>query len=764
MNFIIFACKLFFHDSRLAIIMTNQVSNLTNHMRFNTSKFNNIIPKHYLLLIYLFLGTFLNPLYAIDGISILASRDLLESTLVQSSVDDCIKLLEAACDCTVKINDRNQEILLELPDLDVQAAAPKSTLAQTVTYPYLDYPEHSYTWVSERKGKQIHLMLSTQSIQGISYGLYGLLQEQLWFAFYHPKASAYPDLRYWPLTENFTWTARPRFDKKGFHLHTMHPLELTEALLDPSTPDGVALIKEYINWLARNQQNYFEFNLLETENLAAWVQYIKPAVEYAQSRGILVGVDLSLHMTQQKAFMLYENIPNNWKGAKEQIKQNLATLFAIKWDVIAMEASTTEFTAGNLKRVQELRLFVTDLVVNTYGATLAGREHVVKKEEMLGKSVQQDTLSKAQKDLDANRATFIHTVMFYGLTDKKAPVYQNENLLHMLDLLQEEQQVRETWYYPESAYWITFDNSVPMLLLPYLEARLADIMLMDSLNVAGHLTFSSGWEWGHWLIDWSIARWSWEHSFNGRVIIPNATQCLATLFENGTVVNELKALADLQQDYIKDRELIRYMVAQTVTDELPLGLSLELHPQPHKSYRWLRKKANEDDLLILRQIAIDPLLEFSQACEPHLLTLQDQRDLLPNHQRLLLDELINGLEITSLRARHRAQTLSFLSTKRQHELNRSRNDVDSTHLQAAIATRQLAQQLVEQQEQLYRYPIPNIARKLPNGGSTSYDFGYLYPTHNLHFWHREEQQLVQDKYGPFFMSIWDVPRILGLVD
>ena len=45
--------------------------------------------------------------------------------------------------------------------------------------------------------------------------------------------------------------------------------------------------------------------------------------------------------------------------------------------------------------------------------------------------------------------------MFYNSFEENAPVYRNRNLRHMLDLLLNEKQKRETWYYPESAYWIT---------------------------------------------------------------------------------------------------------------------------------------------------------------------------------------------------------------------------------------------------------------------------------------------------------------------
>ena len=703
--------------------------------------------------------------YGINGISILASRSLLENRLVQKSVDDCVILLKKACQCEVKINDRSQEILLFLPDIDTNNVASYSTYAnKRLAYPMIDYPVHEYTWTSKRVQQQIHLELSTPSFLGVSFGLYGLLQEQLWFSFYHTKETIIPDLKFWPLTENFSWTATPRFGKKGFHLHTMHPLELTEPLLNPSCPNGIQQIKEYIDWLVRNQQNYFEFNLLKQEDLEHWVQYIKPAVDYAHSRGILVGLDLSLHMTQQKAFMLYKNFPASFQSAKQQIAKNLEILFICPWDVIAMEASTTEFTQGNASKVQELQLYVTDLIKNKHHAHLAGRQHVVKQDKMLSKATSTDSLTPTQQALDANRATFIHTVMFYGLVDKKAPVYENENLLHLLDLLQEEQKVRETWYYPESAYWITFDNSVPMLLTPYLETRLADILLMDSLNVEGHLTFSSGWEWGYWLIDWSIARWSWEHTFNERVIQPRPTQFLADIFQNQAIVDHLNTLNRLQTNYIKEQELIRYMVAQTVTDELPDFLALELHPRPEKSYRWMRKKANKDDIRILHKKAIDPLLEFATLSDAIITDLSSNKYLLSPAQNKLLQELTYGLSITSLRAKHKAHTLSFLLGKRQEMLDKESLPNLQDYIEQAQTIRLEAQALVNKQEQHYRYPLEYIARPIDHGGSTAYDFGYLYPVSNLHFWKREEEQIIQNKYGPFFMSIWDVPRILGIVD
>lgn len=137
---------------------------------------------------------------------------------------------------------------------------------------------------------------------GIVYGLYGFLQEKLGFRFYHPKNTYIPEYTHWTLPGEFTFTGKPRFDKRGFHLHTMHPMELTEQL--HSSMDGTAIddVKEYIDWLVRTGQNVMQFWLLRTVDRATWTSYATEYVNYAKSRGVLVGTVISLSTLQQKRF------------------------------------------------------------------------------------------------------------------------------------------------------------------------------------------------------------------------------------------------------------------------------------------------------------------------------------------------------------------------------------------------------------------------------------------------------------------------------
>jgi len=446
-------------------------------------------------------------------VSIIAPPGLMDTSITAASIADVQQLLGQACGCRVSLNDPSAKVLIKLPSINRDSASRLNSFAQKATYPYRNFPAHNYTWsIKKISGHQVY-ELSASSWQGVSFGLYGLLQEHLGFRFYHPRESVIPHWTAgWPAEErDMTFSGDPLFDKKGFHLHTQHPLELTEQLLDQNSPNALADIRQYIDWLVRNGQNYFEFCLLNDIDRKLWPAHAKAFVDYAHSRGILAGADISLHMIQQKSFQLYSGPVNQ----KKQIEKNLEWLLQAHWDYLSMEFSTAEFIAGNASKKTELRQYIISWLAEHSQTKLTGRQHVVKHVNEVSTEHKNTNLDQAALALDKQRGVLVHTVMFYDMTEPNAPVYENKNQRHQFEFLLDQMKERETWYYPESAYWITFDNSVPMFLLPYLSARLSDIDTCVKYGVPGHLTFSSGWEWGYWLFDWSIARWSWQYSYDG---------------------------------------------------------------------------------------------------------------------------------------------------------------------------------------------------------------------------------------------------------
>ncbi len=693
----------------------------------------------------LLLLVFSTTLQAEISISVNPPTALLQQPVTSHAISDAQQLLSNACQCKVSQNNANAAIQI---NFELPTQKPFAGIQNTIRndIPYFDYPNTEFKWKSRQDGQQITLRLSSPSYEGIASGMYALLQEKIGFRFYHPRETVIPTIDVWPLSANWEWQANPRFVKRGFHIHTMHPLELTEPLLDEDYPKGDEIVREYINWLVRNGQNYFEFNLLNSVALERWRPYAKKWVDYGHDRGVIMGLDISLNMIQQKAYQLYVKKPKSFKSKEKQIISNLNQLKIVGFDVFNIELSSTEYTSGNSSKRYQLVDKILEWAREN-DKKIMGRAHIVKKgDAVLNYS------GATSKSKDSDRGVMIHTVMFYGLHEDKAPCYGNENLKHMHTLMKQEQQQRETWYFPESAYWVSFDNSVPMTLLPYLSSRHKDIEITEQAGIEGHLTFSSGWEWGYWLFDWSIARWSWDYQEPA-----HPTDAIHHLFEHKGIQQSLKQLHDLQDHYFKEKELIRYLAAQSVMDEVPKSLSREFQPRPHWRYDYLFRNASKAELNELTEKAIGPLGDFIEA---YGAVLKDFRQQI-NGQQPLLEELYDGLEITLLRAKHRKACLESIKARRLARIEGQKSDKTYLDLlKTATTARQEALLIVHKREAAYRYNVKELSTK--RKGHTAYHFGYLFPVHKLHFWEREEEQIKENKWGFLYKNIWNIGRIIGV--
>ncbi|MCO5247428.1 MAG: hypothetical protein M9887_00540 [Chitinophagales bacterium] len=684
-------------------------------------------------------------------IDIEASQNVLHQTVVKYTLDDFSSLLLKAQVENVSVNgNKNVKLVILLPDIQEEKYAKKVS----DQYPIYAVKDRSYQWTGRVDGNAYTLELKAYSYEGISAALYGLLQEVLGFSFYHPRESVIPDLSKFPFAKDFEYGSNPRFNKMGFHLHLMHPIELTEALLDEDFPNGEQRIKEYIDWLARNRQNYFEFNLLNSINLKKWIPYAQKWTAYMLERGIMPGADLSLNMKQQYAFKLYEYPPIKFRTKKKQVFKRVQQLAQIPWKYWNMEFSSTEFSSGNAKMKSKLRVYVHQLLRENK-IQLAGREHVVKPETMVNKNAFQGL--DLSDSLEKYRANFIHTVMFYTLNDSLAPVYGNKNLQHMRNKLLHEQEIKETWYHPESAYWITFDNTIPMFLTPYLNARLEDILYCDTQKVEGHLEFSSGWEWGYWLVDWSVANWSWSSEINGKKVEAYPTQYFDKIVKDQSARDFFLATSQLQDTIIKAQNLIQFLTAATVTDEMPFDKNLPLHPMPPYLYKDIRNKISLQVVDSLYQHTLPLLVKYDSLYQSYRSQLGEE---VLRHP--VVREMVESLDITALRARHRTATLKYLLQYRKASLENNsymKNDA-LRYLEQAKKIRLQALEIVRDREANYRYPVEELAYQRPS--KTVYNFGYLYTAHRLHFWEREEGQALNNKYTFRYQNIWDVLKIIGL--
>ncbi len=685
------------------------------------------------------------PAWAGQGsIAIIAPPELLSDPITKTAIDDVRSLLKPGFPgFRVELNDHTARVQIVLSRLPSTATVPdvpdrgRSSLA---------YPDHRYAWSSTVRHGRVVMTLRAVSSQGVSFALYGLLQEKLGYRFYHPKRTIFPQHGRWPLPARFTWEAVPRFQKKGFHLHTLHPIELAEQLNDPTRPGALGDVQEYIDWLARNQQNTMQFYLLRGVDRERWIAHARRIVEYAHRRGVLVGVEVSLAMLQQQAFQVV-TLLRPFPSYERQVDRTLAWLFQAPWDFLTVEPTMGEWLPDLGRCMPGLMEHLTDEVRNRYHALPILATHVIRHGE------------KAGCEKSSNTGLLLHSVMCYSVTETNSPVYGNSNQQFVLERARRECGRRETWYWPESSYWVAFDTPVPLFLLPYLDARWSDMAAMERLGAAGHLTFTSGWEWGYWLVDWSIARWSWRHTENGRVVPSGPLAPFGDIVYGRRMKTLWREALELQNRYLKERELLRFMPALAPFSELPWPFDKPFQPAPRFSYPWLLHDATDAEA---ERVLRGPVAELeAYAGNMSDVVSRIEREALRGkgrgpEERLIAGELTRGLKVSALRARHRALTIRVLVARR----HRSGAGEAEMFLAEAARVRNEALALVRQQEAIYRYPRDLLVSRRKS--LTAYQFGYLFPVGDLFFWRREEEQVRLERFDPFFMNLWDFGRTVGL--
>ena len=176
--------------------------------------------KNLLLFLFLFWGI---PAFSIQSVSINGPKTYWENSITKSSLEDVQKLLAQAYNCPVEFNNNQAELILYLPSV-AQLNEQKSQAPEGRSYPYFQVPLHQYAWKFQTDGNKHYAFLSATSYQGISFGLYGLLQEKLGFCFYHPRQTIIPKLSSWNLPNNQTFYRDWETDRKSTRLNSSHRL------------------------------------------------------------------------------------------------------------------------------------------------------------------------------------------------------------------------------------------------------------------------------------------------------------------------------------------------------------------------------------------------------------------------------------------------------------------------------------------------------------------------------------------------------------
>lgn len=654
---------------------------------------------------------------------------------------------------------------------------------------------------------------------GLAFGLFAAL-EKLGFAFLHPLSPVVPN----QLILNparFNTTQSPRWPIRGIHLHTMHPIELTNllngwGLEGPEDGQGFVVMlddwRHFLEWMLANRLNRVQWVLLWSVKWRSFAESderferLARLVEMAHDYGIQVGIDTPINFRQQNAYRLLR-ATGDLQDELNQLRNRIDRVMEAGFDYLATENGTSEFTHSDPERT----LVWMNAIVRHLDQAHSGKRAYMKVHVSSGQATSRFTDPVTGGPLNVNflpyyadrrLAVMPHTVEYYGLNDP-APTYGNTDFSHIEKYMMLEAGRREVVYFPETAYWCSFDIDVPLFLPIYAKRRFDDLRKIAQMErqkhtpaktkrpstaterrIDGQIIFSSGWEWGYWLGDVIAARTSWDPRLDRQHGDDLAfSTLLEELFhafgESARPVASLVAhTAERQAELLIkganhegssrrwfDPRLTGQAYLQGVdslddlAERLPNIHGISLTPtQPQRSALLLDPFDNRREALGDLG-AIEQLLEvIEQEFTAIGQSFARWQAVVPQGSAWLVDDLTDAAQITAWRA-IQIRALFGYAIGRRASYDR---DLLNRYDERARWAMSEALRVVSSREALYRTDPNRIASWKNN--PTAYRFGYLWTVHTLHYWRRDHQRIVGQRTDPCLLNIVDPLELAFGVD
>ena len=419
--------------------------------------------------------------------------------------------------------------------------------------------------VPDDGGRPIVYTVAVRDILGAQYGAAAAL-EDLGFRFRHPYDTYSPREPKPGIAGIDQVVHQPQIRVRGFQLHTLHPIEAYFAFWEPA-PGNTYDAHRIIDWLIKNRGNYVQWlpldNIMDKAEHAKWKPFTQELIAYAHSRGVRVGLNIQLfgNSNLQHAFDLYDD-PTGVLSVGESVEKRLPLITAdLPFDVYDLsfgEFFNTEpqkFVDSVNDVARLLRIFAPQAEMHALVHLGATQRVTYMNRELLYYFLIQY--------VDPTVIPDIHTVMYYNLYDDAGGAYQHDDFSeHRQYLLDRMCAGLPHAYQPETAYWVAFDNSIPTFLPVYVYSRWRDL---DGLRQEGcgpldnHNLFSTGWEWGYWLNDYTALRASYELATPAELI---ADAYRPDLGDDAAAL--VTMLANEQKRALIDQRLAGYLASRDV--------------------------------------------------------------------------------------------------------------------------------------------------------------------------------------------------------
>lgn len=572
---------------------------------------------------------------------------------------------------------------------------------------------------------------------GAQYGLAHAL-EACGVRFFHPWRTYVPDELEIVDRTGFGELVVPQMRRRGLHLHTLHPIEAYYALWEPG-PDALASAARVFDWIVKNRGNYVQWPALDDilgddAKLASWRAHTGAVLELAHRRGLETGVGVQLFGASnlQQAYDLIDFEPGEGDEAAA-IRERLSTLLSgLAFDEVSL--SFGEFSSQDPERfielVEETSRAAEEIAPQTEMSAVV---HVGKGED-LEVEYQGETLIYyfLVRFADAAITPWVHTVMYYNLYEDAGGAYHHDDFAEHREFLLERLEAGEpVAYFPETAYWVAFDISVPTYLPVYWRSRWLDLARIreDSAARGGddlqeHILFSSGWEWGYWQLDYLALRASHTLAADWREPL---REMLAPFGDGGAALaDEIAALAEAQSEALIDARLAPYLAGRDAA--IDLGDQIGIVSQPDRPSFSEIAAFDDAQRAALRAEVLAPLarlVERSDAVAARVAGLE-----LPEPWRA---EMVDATAVTAARARFAHALVSAA-------LAFGAGDELAPHLAAADRALARASDVVARRHAALHHPAAETLTGI-HGNATIYAWGYLRQADQLCYWRRERIEL-----------------------
>jgi len=604
-------------------------------------------------------------------------------------------------------------------------------------------PQEGYRIRSGEHGGSPVLAVAGGDAGGLQYGLYDLL-ERMGFGFFHPEQTFAPAPEDLVVPDSLDVFESPGFDLRGYHFHTMHPLPWTEILLEESCA-YLGYAQNLVDWIARNRQNYMEWSLLRTVDPDRWIDCASRIADYAHSRGVKIGISASFVFTQQKSFML---VPDARRLCEQEFKANLDWLMTADWDMVNFEMGASEFIDVSDELTMDWMNISARYLNDAYDGTQASVKIHCTTDQW------SDTygcnFNFIPQYADPLMGIYPHTVMMYGL-EGTAPVYGNPDFGEIRNFMFSQIGKRKVYYYPETAYWCSFDIDVPLFFPVYLYNRWKDVVLLAGTGIEGQVDFNSGHEWGYWLSDWALNRYMWDPTRDWTEPI----RAFASIFgQAATPAAEiLEELVLFQQDALLDRNMIGYQAGEDPLDDLGWIVGIDTHPR-HVSF----KEVYRMDAQELARFEAEELTALAEITDRYLdlhARFGALADRIPAGSLAWYDEMLDSLDINRIRAEHARALYAGTTAMRTFELGL---DPEGEARAGALFEQALrltdeAIARVRDREGDYRYPL--YMSTLYRDNYTSYPFGYLWQASTGYYYWRRNEQAINKNFNPLLGLVYN---------